>query len=78
MDSSVDLRNKVLEYIHSADHKLLKMIQSLAESYQENQGEFELTSEQKKELDRRLERIEKRETQFFTLEEIEVKLDELK
>jgi putative addiction module component (TIGR02574 family) len=78
MDSSIDLRNKVLEYIQSADHQLLEMIQSLAESYQENKGEFELTSEQKKELDRRLERIENGETQFFTLEEIEARLDELK
>jgi putative addiction module component (TIGR02574 family) len=67
-----------LEYIQSANHQLLEMIQSLAESYQENKGEFDLMTEQKKELDVRLDRIEYGENQFFTLEEIEARLDELK
>ncbi len=73
MDNTLDLRNSVINSIRSADSKLLRMIQALVESYQE-EGELILTEAQKFELDKRIERFERGETQFFTWEEIEGKL----
>jgi putative addiction module component (TIGR02574 family) len=73
MSSKSDLKNKVLEYIHSADDRLLHLIQELAESYQK-QGSIELTDAQKDELDKRLERYTRGETEFFTWEETKAKI----
>ncbi len=80
MDTTVDLRSRVLKYISSADDKLLRMIQALAETYQSEDDniEQELTESQKQELDRRLERYARGETQFYTWEEVEAKLNETK
>lgn len=57
MDTTVDLRKRVLNYIQNADDKLLRLIQALAETYQsdENTVEHDLTELQKKELDARME-----------------------
>ncbi len=38
------------------------------------QSDYHITDEQKKELDRRLERIKKGETKFFTWEEVKANL----
>jgi putative addiction module component (TIGR02574 family) len=73
MSSTVDLRKKVLEYIQSADDRLLHMIQELAESYQKQEG-VELSEAQKVELDKRLERFKRGETQFYTWEETKAKI----
>lgn len=75
MEETIDLRKKVLAYINSADDKLLRMIEALAETYQ---SEDELTIAQKNELDNRLERYARGETQFFTWEEVEAKLNQIK
>lgn len=37
MDATIELKNKVLKYIESADDKLLRMISALAESYSEGE-----------------------------------------
>lgn len=68
MSTTVNLRNKVLDYISSADDRLLRMIQTLAENYQEKEKSV-LTKAQKDELDKRLDRYERGETKFYTWEE---------
>ncbi len=73
MSNKSDLKMKVLEYIHSADEKLLYLIQELAESYQK-QEDVEISEAQKEELDKRLERHKRGETQFFTWEETKAKI----
>lgn len=73
MSATVNLRNKVLDYISSADDRLLRMIQTLAENYQEKEKTV-LTKAQKDELDRRLERYERGETKFYTWEEAKAKI----
>jgi putative addiction module component (TIGR02574 family) len=70
--TTVALKNRVLEFVETADNKLLKMIYALAESYQ--QEETELTVSQKNEIDRRLERFAEGKTHFFTREEVQDKL----
>jgi putative addiction module component (TIGR02574 family) len=73
MSTAINLRNKVLDYISSADDRLLRMIQTLAENYQEKEKSV-LTKAQKDELDRRLERYERGETKFHTWEEAKAKI----
>lgn len=73
MNKKDDLRKKVIEYISSADDRLLHLIQELAENYQ-TQEEMELSQAQKDELDKRLERYKKGETQFYTWEETKAKI----
>ncbi len=73
---AIDLRNRVLQYINTADNKLLNMMKALAESYQsEEEISNELTEAQKKELDKRLERIEKGEVQYYTWDEVKNQLN---
>lgn len=73
MSGKSDLKNKVLEYIDSADERLLHLIQELAESYQKLES-FDLTDAQKDELDKRLQRYNRGETKFFTWEETKAKI----
>lgn len=73
MSGKSDLKNKVLEYIDSADDRLLHLIQELAESYQKLES-IDLTDAQKDELDKRLERYKRDETEFFTWEETKAKI----
>lgn len=70
MTASIELKNKVLEYIEEADDRLLRMIQALAESYRE-----ELPITHKSELDKRLERYSDGKTKFYSWEEV---LDKVK
>ena len=74
MSATVDLRNRVLSYINSADDRLLRMMQALAESYKEDEEESLLTTAQEEELDRRLERHRRGETKFHTWEEAKAKI----
>lgn len=73
MSGKSDLKNKVLEYIDSADDRLLHLIQELAESYQKLES-IDLTDAQKDELDKRLQRYNRGETEFFTWEETKAKI----
>jgi len=52
MSVAVDLKNQVIEKIHSADDKLLRMIKALIESYQEE--EIDLSEAHKEILEERL------------------------
>lgn len=52
--ATVDLKKNVLDYVNSADDRLLKMIKALVESYRETEGQPELSEAQKRILDQRL------------------------
>lgn len=51
--TTIDLRNTVKAYIDSADIKLLKMMKALAESYEDEEQEFQLSESQYELLDER-------------------------
>ncbi|MGC4130569.1 MAG: addiction module protein [Bergeyella sp.] len=72
MDNVAILRNRVLEFVGSANETILKKISEIIET------ENEPTEAQKRELDKRLERYSEGKTKFFTLEEVEAKLAETK
>ena len=69
-----ELRKKVLSYVNAADHKLLKLMEAIAISYQEKEETTELTNAQKKELDNRLKRYEEGNTKLYSWKEVETKL----
>ncbi len=73
MSVEVELKNQIIEKIHSADDKLLRMIKALVESYQE-EDDFELNEAQKAELERRLEKHEKGEMEFSSWEDVKGRL----
>ena len=79
MENALDLRLRVKDYIDAADDRLLRLIEALAVSYQEEEveEEFELTEAQKKELDKRLQRYKEGKMKFYTWEEVEAKLEKL-
>lgn len=78
MEKTVDLRSRVQDYIDMADDRLLRLIEALTVSYQEeDEEEFELTDVQKRELDRRLQRYKEGNMKFYTWEEVEEKLYKL-
>lgn len=77
MDTTIELRKRVQNYIKAADDHLLRLIEALVVSYQEDVTEEKLTDVQKKELDRRLQRYNEGKTVFHTWEEVEAKLDRL-
>lgn len=70
MATTIELKNRLLEYIELADDRLLRMMQALAESYQKE----ELPASHKKELDKRLERYAHGQTHFYSKEEVLHKL----
>ena len=53
--STLELRKSVLNYVDSADDRLLKLIKALVETYQEDENNYEISEEHQKVLDRRLE-----------------------
>ena len=59
--ANADLKKQLISYIDTADERLLKLIQALVETYQQNEpGSYdEIPDEHKKILDRRLEEHEK-------------------
>lgn len=68
---TLDLRNTVKEYVNTADIRLLKMIKALAESYQSDEQEtFVLSEEQYQIIDKRREAHIKNEGQSFTWEQV--------
>lgn len=75
MDTTIDLKNKVLKYVNSADERLLRMMQALAESYQ-----IEETNEQTvpdwfyEELNQDREKHLRGETESYTWEEVKTRL----
>lgn len=77
MDTTIDLRKRVLDYINAADDRLLRLIEALAVSYQENEPDQKLTDGHKKELDKRLQRYNEGKTVFHPWEEVKEKLDRL-
>ncbi|MFA7449187.1 MAG: hypothetical protein WCY77_12205 [Weeksellaceae bacterium] len=76
MDTTVDLRNKVLNYVSSGDEKLLRMMQVLAERYQSKDVTEDPTVPEwfYKELDDDREKHIKGETDFYSWEEIKDRL----
>lgn len=69
--ATLDLRNTVKEYINTADIRLLKMIKALAESYQSDEQEtFMLSEEQYKMIDKRRKAHLKGESKSFTWEQV--------
>jgi len=72
MDNVANLRNRILEFVGSANENILKKIYEIIETEQEP------TEAQKRELDKRLERYSDGKTIFFTLEEVEAKLAKTK
>lgn len=72
--TDLELRKKVQNYVNSADHKLLKLMEAIAESYQEGKVSAEPTETQKIELDKRLKRYAQGDTEFLSWEEIEAKI----
>ena len=69
--ATLDLRNTVKEYINTADIRPLKMIKALAESYQSDEQEtFMLSEEQYKMIDKRREAHLKGESKSFTWEQV--------
>lgn len=53
--TSIDLRNKVKEYVETADVRLLRMMEALAETYQNEVHEPSLSEDQYEILDARRE-----------------------
>lgn len=53
--ATLELKKNVLNYIESADDRLLKLIKALIETYQEEENNYEISEEHQKILDRRLE-----------------------
>lgn len=52
--ATVELKKSVLEYVNSADDRLLKMIKALVESYRDTEDHPELSEAHKRILDQRL------------------------
>lgn len=75
MNATAELKIRIMEYIDSADERLLRMIQALAESYREGEIEEELPFTHKKELDKRIERYNSGQTHFYSWEEVLEKLN---
>jgi hypothetical protein len=75
MDTTIDLKNKVLKYVNSADERLLRMMQALAESYQiEETNEPTVPDWFYEELDERRERHLKGESKSYSWEEVKESL----
>ena len=68
--ATINLRNKVKEYVDTADVRLLKMIKALAESYQNDEQELTLSKEQYQIIDKRREAHLKGESKSLTWEEV--------
>jgi len=68
--ATIDLRNIVKEYINTADVRLLKMMKALAESYQTDEQELNLTKEQYELIDKRRQAHLNGESQSFTWEQV--------
>jgi putative addiction module component (TIGR02574 family) len=63
-----------IDYIHLSSKEKIKLISEIHDSI----DDFELSNEVKAVIDERLERIENGEANFFTLDELKSRLQELK
>jgi len=68
--STLNLKKSVLEYVNSADQRLLKMMKALAESYQNDVEEITLSDEQYLMIDKRREAHLKGDSKSFTWEQV--------
>jgi hypothetical protein len=76
--ATADLRNKVQEYIHTADERLLKMIKALVETYQGEEHDSTLSEEHYKKIDERRDQHKKGKTESFTWKEVKENARSLK
>ena len=75
MNTTMDLKNKVLKYIDSADDRLLRMIQAMAESYQQEEPDEPTVPEWFYEkLNQEREMHLRGETESYTWEEVKTRL----
>ncbi|MDX1603709.1 MAG: addiction module protein, partial [Salinimicrobium sediminis] len=68
--ASSDLRNRVKEYVDTADVRLLKMIEALAETYHNEAHEPSLSEEQYEILDCRREKHYSGHSKSFSWDEV--------
>lgn len=68
--ATLDLKSTVLQYVNTADIRLLKMLKALAETYQNDEQELTLSEEQYKMIDARREAHLKGESKSFTWEQV--------
>ncbi|GAA3645023.1 addiction module protein [Flavivirga jejuensis] len=73
MDLQAEKIELVKLLLETQKKSLIKKIKTLFKDESENKA-FELPGSQKEELDRRLSRMEKGETKFYTWEQVEQKL----
>ena len=66
---AINIRENLKKYIDIADNRILKIFEAIVQA-EESQEPFDLTSEQKKELDARLDRYQKGKTKFYTREKL--------
>ncbi len=69
--ATIDLRQSVLAYVKNADNRFLKLVNALAESYQEDEQEgITLNEKQYEIIDKRRESHLQEKSQSFTWEEV--------
>lgn len=79
----MDLKQSVLEHVHNADDRLLKLIKALAESYEEEDAHFYTVNEERyeehyKEVDRRRKSYMEGKGKSYTWEEVKEHARKLK
>ncbi|WP_423819623.1 hypothetical protein V5739_03280 [Salinimicrobium sp. TIG7-5_MAKvit] len=75
--TSGDLRNKVREYVDTADVRLLKMLEAIAETYENEVNEPIFDEDQYQILDSRREAHIKGESKSLSWEEVKRKIQSL-
>lgn len=77
MGATIDLREKVLEYISSADDRLLRMIYALAKSYQieDNLEKTTVPESIYQEIDEEREKHLNGENESYSWEEVKQRLE---
>lgn len=68
--ATIDLKKSVLDYVETADERLLKMIKALVETYQEGENYFEINQDHKEILDARLEDYRENPDNLLDWEEV--------
>lgn len=68
--ATIDLKKSVLEYVNTADVRLLKMIKALAESYENDKQETSLSNEHYKILEQRREAHLQGKSKSLTWEQV--------
>lgn len=68
--ATIDLRNTVKDYVDTADVRLLKMMKALAETYQKDEKDLNLSEAQYEKIDKRREAHLSGASQSFTWEQV--------